>query len=178
MRSLDLAQVTQLVGLVLGERAAEDLSASLLDQTRGDVRRLLAHLLVIVQEAQLARGKPSGLTNGARSGSRHPVLRLEGDHWVITFAGHTIHLRDARGLRYLAPLLDRPGEAVHVLDLMRQSGGRSRAVTDPERARQTVTKCVGLTLRKIDACHPDLAAHLRASIRRGIRCSYVPVWDR
>lgn len=56
------------------------------------------------------RSGPSSDPSGA-------TLEREGDVWAITFAGRTVRVRDAKGLRDLAVLLARPGEEVHVRDL-------------------------------------------------------------
>jgi tetratricopeptide (TPR) repeat protein len=46
------------------------------------------------------------------------VFRREGDYWSVTFDGHTVHVRDLMGMRYLARLLADPGREYHVLDLV------------------------------------------------------------
>jgi tetratricopeptide (TPR) repeat protein len=46
------------------------------------------------------------------------VFRREGDYWTVTFDGHTMRLRDLKGMRYLARLLADPGREYHVLDLV------------------------------------------------------------
>jgi tetratricopeptide (TPR) repeat protein len=54
-------------------------------------------------------------------------------------------------------------------------GGRSRRLGDPgERARSTVTARIKEALRRIEAVHPELAAHLRSSVRTGRACVYQP----
>jgi tetratricopeptide (TPR) repeat protein len=50
-------------------------------------------------------------------------FRREGDFWLVTFEGHTLHLRDQKGLHYLARLLADPGREFQVLDLV--IGGRA-----------------------------------------------------
>jgi tetratricopeptide (TPR) repeat protein len=45
-------------------------------------------------------------------------FRREGDYWSLEFDGHTVRLRDLRGLQYLARLLGAPGRELHVLDLV------------------------------------------------------------
>ena len=45
------------------------------------------------------------------------VFRLEGDYWTVIFEGHTVRVRDLKGMRYLARLLAHPGREFHVLDL-------------------------------------------------------------
>jgi len=175
-RRLEPARIDELVGLVLGEATPRTIAAKLFHETGGDVRLLLARLLVMVQEAPPA-DSVLHIRNGAGPDPANPALRLAGDHWTLTFAGQTVHLRDTRGLRYIAALIDRPAEAVHALDLVRWGGREVHRNANPDRARQTVTKCIGLALTKIDRCHPALAAHLRASLRRGLRCTYRPVRD-
>ncbi|MFB8141553.1 ATP-binding protein [Streptomyces parvus] len=54
-------------------------------------------------------------------------------------------------------------------------GGRTRRLGDQtERARKTVTARIRDTLRKLEALHPALAAHLKASVTTGTTCAYRP----
>ncbi|WP_220449038.1 hypothetical protein [Nonomuraea mesophila] len=54
-------------------------------------------------------------------------------------------------------------------------GGRTRRLGDEaERARKTVTARIRDTLRKLDHAHPELAAHLRATVSTGSTCRYQP----
>ncbi|MFI6293179.1 ATP-binding protein [Nonomuraea sp. NPDC050790] len=54
-------------------------------------------------------------------------------------------------------------------------GGRSRRLGDEaERARKAVTNRIRNTLRQLDERHPELAAHLRATISTGATCRYQP----
>ena len=54
-------------------------------------------------------------------------------------------------------------------------GGRSRrSAGSAERARTTVTQRVRATIRRVEDAHPRLGRHLRASVRTGTFCSYVP----
>jgi tetratricopeptide (TPR) repeat protein len=54
-------------------------------------------------------------------------------------------------------------------------GGRPRLLADEtDKARKTVTARIRYTISRLERSHPDLAAHLSASVRTGIRCSYVP----
>ncbi len=46
------------------------------------------------------------------------IFRREGDYWSVVFHGQAVHLRDLKGLRYLAHLLTHPGRDFHVLDLV------------------------------------------------------------
>ncbi|MFC4015925.1 AAA family ATPase [Nonomuraea purpurea] len=54
-------------------------------------------------------------------------------------------------------------------------GGRPRRLGDEaERARKAVTNRIRNTLRQLDQRHPELAAHLRASLSTGATCRYQP----
>ena len=46
------------------------------------------------------------------------TLRRIGDVWTVEYRGRTLHLRDNRGVRLLALLLERPGMEVHSLELV------------------------------------------------------------
>jgi hypothetical protein len=46
------------------------------------------------------------------------AFRREGEIWTIAFAGETIRMRDAKGLRYIAILLGAPGSEIHAGDLV------------------------------------------------------------
>ena len=110
----------------------------------------------------------------------HNVFRQDGDRWLIAYVGTTIMLRDARGLRHLATLVRNPGRQFHVNELVGNlpealaEAERDGDLTRAERARVTVTKSIAAALTRIGTKHPELAAHLRATVRRGYYCAYVP----
>lgn len=120
---------------------------------------------------------------GARppEGSAHGVFRLAGDYWTIVFERQVVRLRDTKGLRYLAALLQRPGERVHVTELQSAAAGSGPAERPEidgesrvERARIAVTKALKAALDRIAAAHPSLGQHLVPTVRRGYFCAYVP----
>jgi tetratricopeptide (TPR) repeat protein len=52
------------------------------------------------------------------------TFRCEGDYWLVVFEGRTVHVRDLKGMRYVARLLAEPGREFHALDLVAlESGG-------------------------------------------------------
>lgn len=54
-------------------------------------------------------------------------------------------------------------------------GGRARATgSSAERARSAVTNRIRAAIRKVDDVHPELARHLRHSVRTGTWCAYEP----
>ncbi|WP_232663316.1 ATP-binding protein [Pseudonocardia sp. TRM90224] len=172
------------------------------------------------------------------------TFRRDGSVWTLTFAGRTVRLPDAKGLRDLHVLLGVPGTPVpavrlldpaggavaiavgssggdpvldaaalaayrrrlteldaaldaetqparaDALDRERQAlldelqaatglGGRPRRLGDSaERARKAVTNRIRDALRRIGELHPELAAHLRATVSTGTTCVYTPPHPR
>ena len=49
---------------------------------------------------------------------REAVFRREGDYWSVVFEGHTVLLRDLKGMHYLARLLAEGERQFHVLELV------------------------------------------------------------
>ena len=62
------------------------------------------------------------------------VFRREGDYWSVIFDGHTVHVRDLKGMRYLARLLADPGREYHVLDLVASETASRRAARQQRRS--------------------------------------------
>src|SRR5215212_8397624 len=56
------------------------------------------------------------------------IIRREGDYWTVIFDGHTVRMRDIKGMRYLARLLADPGREYHVLDLVAAETDRGARV--------------------------------------------------
>jgi tetratricopeptide (TPR) repeat protein len=86
-------------------------------------REAAGAILERIHAAPTAPEPPDGRTVASVS-----VFRREGDYWSVTFEGHTVRVRDLKGMRYLARLLGDPGREHHVLDLVAAesgSGGRS-----------------------------------------------------
>lgn len=51
------------------------------------------------------------------------TFRRETDYWTIVYDGKVLRLRDAKGLRYVAHLLQHPGREFHVADLLTMTEG-------------------------------------------------------
>ena len=64
------------------------------------------------------------------------AFRREGDYWTVTFDGHTVRVRDLKGMHYLARLLADPGREFHVLDLVAGETGRSAHIDSVHTARR------------------------------------------
>ena len=129
----------------------------------GDRPNLLGALGDLVE---LALGSPGPSVETHR-------FQREGDYWTIAFAGTVVRVRDMRGLQYLARLLGRPGARIRVEHLVAAASSR-RLPPRPEQARLSVTKAIRNALIRLTTSHPDLAAHLAATVRRGRYCSYTP----
>ncbi|MBE1468926.1 ATP-binding protein [Kibdelosporangium phytohabitans] len=179
------------------------------------------------------------------------VFRVDSGVWTLGFAGRTVHLPDAKGLRDLHVLIGAPGTDIPAVRLLSPEGGevvvaarglggdavlddqaraayqrrladldeeidraaargadrraaeldrerhalieqlrgavglggRSRRLGDEaERARKAVTNRIRDTLQRLAKRHPELAAHLRASVTTGAHCRYRPdepvAWSR
>lgn len=55
-----------------------------------------------------------------------------GPLWQLSFRGQAATVPDSKGMRDLAVLLARPGEEVHVLDLVEAAGGPARVAADAD----------------------------------------------
>jgi hypothetical protein len=55
-------------------------------------------------------------------------LRREGDYWAIEFGSDAFRVRDMKGLRLLARLVQRPGQEIHAVDLAGGGGERVASV--------------------------------------------------
>ena len=78
------------------------------------------------------------------------VFRREGDYWSVSFDGHTVHVRDLKGMRYLARLLADPGREYHVLDLV---ASESASGAQPDRSDQLPRAALGTRRRGRDPRH-------------------------
>ncbi|MDT4964640.1 MAG: hypothetical protein QOF87_4287 [Pseudonocardiales bacterium] len=85
------------------------------------------------------------VTAAPADGSVTAALCRDSDLWHIAYRGRTAQVRDVKGLRDLAALLSRPGQDVHVLDLVASAIG-TRDRTDPvldSRARAEFRRRIG-----------------------------------
>jgi hypothetical protein len=117
-----------------------------------------------------------------KQADRTPVLRCEGDYWTIAYDAAVVRIKDAKGLRYLEPLLRQPGQFFHVAQLIRvaaspdgqRPAGEDGSAEAVERARKAVTNRIRQTLARIASVHRALGLHLRNTIHTGARCVYTP----
>jgi tetratricopeptide (TPR) repeat protein len=79
--------------------------------------------------------EPVATRQVAQSQHEPNVFQQQGDYWSVSFEGHTVAVRDLKGLHYLARLLADPGREFHVLDLVASGvdpAASTAVTTDPE----------------------------------------------
>ena len=105
--------------------------------------------------------------NGHRASAKSKVtgeFRREGEFWTIVYRGATFRLKNAKGLHYIAYLLARPGQRIHIHDLIQAVEGSAinwRAI----RAEAENLEIV----REIGAALPRLDAQARSEYRTRLR---------
>lgn len=83
-----------------------------------------AESLGMLGVARRARARLGAVEGAAEVASRATAsLRKTGDSWTLAFGGHRFELGDALGLYYLAQLLQRPGDEIHVTELVASAIG-------------------------------------------------------
>jgi len=85
-------------------------------------------LAEVAEEAgRLGMTELAGLAAAVRppegDGAEGDVFRRDGSLWTLRYAGRTVRMRDAKGLRDLATLLRSPGRPVRAADLLAASAG-------------------------------------------------------
>jgi tetratricopeptide (TPR) repeat protein len=99
----------------------------------GDRARAV-ELLGTALETARALGMTTLATRIERAGGQPPtsptvaraIFHREGEYWSIVYEGDAFRLRDSKGLRHLARLLQAPGEEVHALELVGAGAGDAR----------------------------------------------------
>ena len=103
------------LGLLAAALGRWDDAAAHLDDAARRCDRLGAALLATRARTELAR--VGAARNDPAPDDRGNVFRRAGDTWTLIFAGRSVTLRDAKGLRDLAVLLAAPGREVAATDL-------------------------------------------------------------
>jgi tetratricopeptide (TPR) repeat protein len=138
----------------------------------GDIAALIGahgadvHVLTLVGHRLARMGADPVLDETAKAAYQARLAGLAGE---IEDAEDTGRTGRAEALRAERDAL------VHELAAAAGLGRRDRKLGDEaERARKTVSARVRDALAKIGPVHPELADHLRSSLRMGTRCSYSP----
>jgi len=127
------------------------------------------HVLTLVGHHLARMGADPVLDERAKKEYQERLASLAGEIEDAEAAGSGFRAGRAEVLRNERDALIRELAAAAGL------GHRDRKLGDEaERARKTVSARVRDALSKIGPVHPELAAHLRGSLRLGTRCSYSP----
>jgi predicted ATPase len=124
------------------------------------------HCLELMGGAVDERGTGEVLDDAARRAYEQRVRDLQ--HDLDEAEGANDRGRAERARAELDAVVDELTAALGLGGRTRRSGGSA------ERARSAVTQRVRATIRRIDDVHPRLGRHLRASVRTGTFCSYLP----
>jgi hypothetical protein len=117
---------------------------------------------------------PTGTPGLATESTDGRVFRREGEYWTIAYDGAVFRLRDGKGLRYLAHLLQHPGERFPAAGMLTREAPAAAESNTAERARSAVTKRIKAAIKKITQHNPVLGYHLNRVIKTGRECAYVP----
>ena len=115
----------ELARLLRDDPAQRDRAAELLAAVRAEADRLGLEALAADAAELLPHGSPPGPGAGAPAGPAE--FRRAGASWTLSYAGRTVRLPDAKGMRDLAVLLSRPGQPVPAAELVALSGGGRQA---------------------------------------------------
>lgn len=109
-----------------GERGDNERAGQLLQQAESAANAVGMPLLL-----DWIRELRSSAPRSARSADVRPCgrFRREGDVWTLVFEGRTTRVRDMVGMGYLAGLLSRPDQEMHVVDM---SDGAHAAARGPD----------------------------------------------
>ena len=122
-----LTAIDQAAMLVARDQPGDAAQAlTLLEEGRGIADELDMDLVVERVErmrTEIGEVPAAGAAETAVPAEVQPVtsstarMQWEGDVWALDFDGHAIHIRDSKGVRYLATLLESPGVEIHCLEL-------------------------------------------------------------
>jgi tetratricopeptide (TPR) repeat protein len=150
-------------------RAAEKFDAAIENhRSRGVGPRFLEWLTADKMRAlgpsatQIDSGSDQHL-NGAKS-KVTATFRREGEFWTITYRGATFRLKDAKGLHYIVYLLERPGQRIHIHDLIQAVEG----ITTNGKAVHAESEGLEI-VREIDGPASTLDARARFEYRVRLR---------
>ena len=109
-----LAEVARPGEILASQRAAAAAEDVVETEPAGDLA--LRGFLRPAPTVRVLRSRVSAMAAGGAVSGR--VFRQEGEYWTLAFDGEAFRLRDSKGLRYLAQLLQYPERDFHALDLV------------------------------------------------------------
>jgi hypothetical protein len=122
----------------------------------------------VSEQARALLGETAGVTPAgagaaaaAGAGDAGASLLREGDVWTLALDGRTVRVRHAKGVEYLATLLEQPGVEVHALDLV----GVTLRAAAPGAGAQASDAGLAARAPGDDGAGPALDAQAKASYR-------------
>lgn len=110
-----------------------------------------------------------------------PTMLREGDYWTILYRGRLTRVRHTKGITYLAQLVARPWESLHVSQLYgRGRNGQSGERASPrpiESDRKAVTSRIRAAMVAVQGFDATLGEHFASAITTGTYCCYSPRAD-
>lgn len=159
----DLARVLALAGdTTEARRHARDASA---------LAEELGMTGLVTRAARIAGAAPedgSVRPQAARRDARTFRLSATGDTWRVEHDGGVVHVKDCRGVRLLARLVQQAGQEVHVLALAADEGG---GLVETSAGEHLDARAMRAYRERITALSDDLAdAEARGDARRAEAC--------
>ena len=97
------------------------------DQLDAEARRAASNMGMALAD-QIA-SEPQILAEAG--GPSEATFRREGEYWHVVFGDDSFRIRDSRGMRHLAQLLERPGNEIHALELASVDAPEARPSNSP-----------------------------------------------
>jgi tetratricopeptide (TPR) repeat protein len=128
-------------------------------RSRGAHQRFVDHVMTDKLHALGATSPPP------QPASAKGTFRREGEFWTISYNATTFRLKDAKGLHYLAYLLARPGQRIHVYDLIEAVEGHA---VNGRAAIQAESEDLAI-VREIGGLTPTIDGRARSEYRTRLR---------
>jgi hypothetical protein len=162
-------------GLALGHRPAAVLSRHRLAQALALRHGPADEAASRERSTAGARARELGMTLPADDAHGPCRIHRHGKQWRLELGGHRALVADSVGVRHLVTLLAHPGREIPADALTGDEGERAAAPERRERARIAVGKAIRRALARISEADPVIGEELRATVRTGAHCGYLPL---
>jgi tetratricopeptide (TPR) repeat protein len=128
-------------------------------------------------DTSVSASRDTGKTKPAPGLASYPdanIFHREGDYWTLAYQGSACHLKDTRGLRAIAVLLQAPGQEQHVLDILTSMGEGRRPARRQGTGTDTCSVLQGSLGATLDAtaktAYKRRLLDLRSTLAEAQRC--------